>query len=139
MSSDWTVVSLREPDQLTLIEAMVAAVPDLNVRQAADDSLLELLDDADELQLAIELPRLVRVPQEVRRLLAGAEISAVPGTTVPAVFTPGSGDPADQPLWWQEVHVRDGAPQASVRAESLCHEIARRCDGVVALPQGGGA
>lgn len=139
MSSDWTVVSLREPDQLTLIEAMVAAVPDLNVREAADGSLLELLDDAGELQLAIELPRLVRVPQEATRLLAGAEISAVPGTTVPAIFSPGSGNPADQPLWWQEIHVRDGAPQASTRAESLCHEIARRCDGIVALPQVAGA
>ncbi|EMY32297.1 hypothetical protein D477_020903 [Arthrobacter crystallopoietes BAB-32] len=139
MSSDWTVVSLREPDQLTLIEAMVAAVPELHVRQAADDSLLELLDDAGELQLAIELPRLIRVPQEATRLLAGAQISAVPGTTVPAVFAPGSGDPAGQALWWQEIHVRDGVPQAAAHAESLCHEIARRCDGVVALPQGAGA
>lgn len=135
MSSDWTVVSLREPDQLTLVEAMVAAVPELNVRQAAEDSLLELLDDGGVLQLAIELPRLVRVPQEVSRLLAGAEISAVPGGAVPAVFAPGTGNPEMQPLWWQEVHVRDGLPQAAAQAESLCHEIARRCGGVVVLPQ----
>jgi hypothetical protein len=134
MSSDWSVISLREPDQRTVVEALVATMPELNVRETAENSLLELFNDDGEVQLVLELPRLVRVPQEVQRLLAGAEVSAVPGVRVPAVFAPGTGDPAAEPLWWQDIHVRDGVPEATARADALCHALARRCEGAVVVP-----
>jgi hypothetical protein len=136
MSSDWTVLCVEEPTQALLVESLVETMPALNVREVAENMVLEVFDDAGTVPLAIELPRLIRNPGEVERLLAGAAVSIADGTAaMPAIFN--SNAPAaakEQPLWWQDIHVTNGQHDGGRLADALAHAIARRCSGAVVAP-----
>lgn len=134
MSRDWSVIGLAEPTQQRIVEALVATMPHLTLRQAAENTLLEVMDDAGTVLLALELPRLIQVPEEALRLLAGAPVSAPAGAAVPAFFAPGgSGSPA-APLWWQDIHALGGDPGTDELADRFSHVLAGLCSGVVVAP-----
>ena len=83
--------------------------------------------------LAVELPRLIRVPGEVSRLLAGASVNAVEGAPIPSVFSddPDFAEPEHQDLWWQEITIRNGIPDGESLGYRLAQNIAVRCRGAV--------
>ena len=136
MSQDWTVIGLLEPTQPRIVEALVAAVPHLSLRQTAGNTLLEIVDDADTVLLALELPRLIQVPEEALRLLAGAPVSAPASAVVPALFAPGGSGRPEDPLWWQDIHALGPQPGSGELADRLCHALAALCTGVVIAPFG---
>ena len=136
MSSDWTVLAEEEPTQVMLVGALVEAAPHLLIREVSDAMVLELFDDAGTVRLALELPRLIRNPAEVDRLLSGSTVT-VPSdsVSVPAYFTPDA-DPASRTraLWWQDLHVVNGEHDGAALADTIAHALARRCAGVVIAP-----
>jgi hypothetical protein len=104
-------VCTTRPDVEAEIAALVAAGPDLFVRPGHRSPILELLDDEEHPVLAVDGPRLVQVPGEVRRLL---------GASVPDDV---------EPVWWVEMRVpseRDAAP-----AHRLAEQLVQRCGGFV--------
>jgi hypothetical protein len=133
MSNTVTVVALDEPDQDVVMVSLLAVVPQEYVRQAADSTLLEVEDGHGTTMFAVELPRLIRVPGEVSRLLAGASVNAVEGAPIPSVFSdhPDFADPEHQDLWWQEITVRNGIPDGEALGYRLAQNIAVRCRGAV--------
>lgn len=134
MSSDWTVIGAEEPTFQMITHALVMTVPDLSLRQRAQDTLLEIVDDSGTAVLALEAPRLIQVPEETLRLLSGAPVSAPAGGTVPVFFASGgSGGPGD-PLWWQEIHALGTRPDSGHLADRLSHILAGLCSGVVLSP-----
>jgi hypothetical protein len=81
------------PDVEAEIGALFAAGPDLLVRANHRFPVLQLLDESERSVLAVDGPRLVQVPGEVRRLL-GVAVADV-----------------SEPVWWIEVRassVHDG-------------------------------
>lgn len=136
MSSDWTVIGIEEPTLHRITEALVMTVPHLSMRQQAQDTLREIVDDAGTAILALEAPRLIQLPEESVRLLTGAPVSAPSGGTVPVFFAPGgSGSPQD-PLWWQEIHALGNRPDSGELADKVSHALAALCSGVVIVPFG---
>lgn len=134
MTADWTVIGAEEPTFQMITDALVVTVPDLTLRRKAQDTLLEILDDADMPILALEAPRLIHLPEESLRLLSGAPVSAPAGGTVPMFFAPGgSGGPGD-PLWWLEIHALGTRPDSGQLADRLSHALAGLCSGVVLSP-----
>jgi hypothetical protein len=93
MTVDVIALCRARPDLEGEIGALLAAGPDLLVRWRRRFPVLELLDENERSVLAVDGPRLVQVPGEVRRLLG------VPAADV------------TEPVWWIEVRassVRDG-------------------------------
>jgi hypothetical protein len=141
MSSTVTVVALDEPGQDVVMVSLLAVVPREYVRQAADSTLLEVEDGSGTTMFAVELPRLIRVPGEVSRLLAGAGVNAMEGAPIPSVFSddPDFAEPEHQDLWWQEISIRNGIPDGELLGYRLAQNIAVRCRGAVVghqLPTG---
>ena len=134
MSTRWTVISVQEPDQRLVVEALLETMPEKSMREAAEGQVLEIVD-GDRVPLVLELPRRIQVPGEILRLHPGAEVSAPAGSGVPAFFT-AEGTGSDQPLWWLDVYATGGAPDGGTLADALTHAIARRTTGVVLLPDG---
>ncbi|MBG0738400.1 hypothetical protein IV500_03010 [Paeniglutamicibacter antarcticus] len=150
MSQDSTVLCADQPDRDLILRCLLATMPEHYVREAAGGMVLELLqyDDGD-VQLAVELPRLVRVPSEIGRLLPGATISTVPDTILPAVLAGGTAtatgaDDMVSSLWWLELHVlrssdaptseKSAGSQPDMLVEELAHAIAGNCAGAVLPP-----
>lgn len=137
MSNTVTVVALDEPDQDVVMVSLLAVVPQEYVREAAGNALLEVEDGTGTTLLAVELPRLVRVPGEVSRLLAGAAVTAIEGTPIPSIFSddPDFAEPEHQDLWWQEITVRNGIPDGDSLGYRVAQNIAVRCRGAVVAHQ----
>lgn len=136
MSSDWIVMSVDEPTEGIVLEALREVVDAVDVRSSPDGHFLELLDDQGVVLLVVERPKLIRTPAEVSRLHPGADISAPSGTAgIPDVFTgPAHGDrPA--PVWWQDLHASANVPRTDHLADALAHAVARRSRGVVVVPR----
>lgn len=138
MSSDWTILSRLEPTHEVLIAALLEVMPHSSLRDTGEESVLEIIDAPDPdsaALLAIELPRLIQIPAEPQRLLAGANISAVEGVPTPLVpAADGAGVPAGQPVWWQDLHGLGDPEQADPAAGRLAHAIAARAAGAVMIP-----
>lgn len=139
MSADWTIACAREPRQELILGSVATVMPEHYVRESTDGLLLEILDDGGDgsgsTVIAIELPRLVRVPAELDRLLHGATVTAPAGGTVPLALTADAGAEArEQPVWWLDLHAT--APAAGPLADTLAHTIAGTCDGAVVGPRG---
>lgn len=136
MSSDWIVMSVDEPTEGIVLEALREVVDAVDVRSSPDGHFLELLDDQGVVLLVVERPKLIHTPAEVSRLHPGADISAPSGTAgIPDVFTgPAPGDrPA--PVWWQDLHASANVPRTDHLADALAHAVARRSRGVVVVPR----
>ncbi|MCC9194069.1 hypothetical protein LOC59_10505 [Arthrobacter sp. zg-Y916] len=137
MSYRWTVLSTEEPSRRVIVESLLETMPDKSMREAAEGQVIEIVD-GERVPVAVELPRLIRVPGEVLRLGKGANVSAPAGSGVPAFFT-AEGSGSAQPLWWLDVYATGGAHDGGALADALCHAVARRTAGVVLLPEGTGS
>lgn len=144
MSTDWTVISAREPDQEILTACLTTIYPDMYMRMYGDGLAMELLDDPSaEPLLAVELPRLVRVTGEVTRLLRGYDVSVVAEVALPAALggteptQGGRGNGTDE-CWWTEIHAVSAAAPARAHEvlDLLCHTLAANTAGAVLLPEG---
>ncbi|GAB3517484.1 hypothetical protein [Arthrobacter monumenti] len=138
MSNDWTILSRLEPTHEVLIAALLEVMPHAGLRDTGEESVLEITDAPDPdspALLAIELPRLIQIPAEPQRLLAGTKVSAIEGVPTPLVSAAGgAGLPAGQPLWWQDLHSLGDPEQSDPSAGRLAHAIAARVEGAVMIP-----
>ncbi|MBD8043025.1 hypothetical protein H9638_04285 [Arthrobacter sp. Sa2BUA2] len=134
MSIRWTIISVQEPDQRLVVEALLETLPEKSMREAAEGQVIEIIDGG-RVQLLIELPRRIQVPGEILRLHRGSEVSAPAGSGIPAFFT-AEGTGSAEPLWWLDVYAAGGAPDGGPLADALTQAIARRTTGVVLLPDG---
>lgn len=136
MSSDWIVLSVDEPTEGVVIEALRHVVDAVDMRPSEDGHYLELLDDRSVTLLVIERAKLVHTTAELARLHPGADVSAPEGSVgIPDLFTsPGAAD-GPSPVWWQDLHASANVPRTDHLAEALAHAVARRCRGVVVAPR----
>jgi hypothetical protein len=111
VSQDLVLLTPGQPDVSALMAGMAAAGKELLVLDVADGPVIQLCDapDGETLRplLTIELPVLVAVPGEVRRLLGDDVADQVP-----------------TPVWWAEV-------RAAGEPESAIHFAWRFADAVV--------
>lgn len=136
MSSDWIVLSVDEPAQGVVIEALQAVVDAVDVRPSADGHLLELLDAQSVVLLVVERPKLIHTPAELARLHPGSDVSAPQNPRgIPDLFTGGSNGGPAAPLWWQDLHASDNVPGTDHLADALAHAMAERTRGVVIRPR----
>jgi hypothetical protein len=118
VSRDLVVLTPGQPDVSALLAGMSAVGEDLFVLEVGDGSVIQLCDapDGETLRplLTIEVPVMVSVPGEVRRLL-GDEVAA----RVPT------------PVWWVEVRAA-GEPDSALRlAWRFADAVVGRLDGLV--------
>ncbi|GIH17660.1 hypothetical protein [Rugosimonospora africana] len=100
MSQDLVVLTPGQPDVSALLAGMAAAGEELLVLEVADGPVIQLCDapDGETLRplLTIEVPVMVAVPGEVRRLLGDEVADRVP-----------------TPVWWVEVRAA-GEPDSAI-------------------------
>ncbi|MFH8368739.1 DUF6177 family protein [Streptomyces sp. NPDC018031] len=123
MTKDVIVLTERMPDIWTMLAGLLAGGPELEVRTAADDAVIQLCDEAGRPLVSVETPFLVRVPGEAARLL-------------------GDGAPAQSgPVWWVEARastaVEDAERIAGVFAGRLAHQLQGRVWPPDAVPRTG--
>lgn len=88
MSSDWIVLSVDEPTEGVVIEALRHVVDAVDMRPSEDGHYLELLDDRSVTLLVVERAKLVHTTAELARLHPGADVSAPEGSVgIPDLFT----------------------------------------------------
>lgn len=117
MTTDLVALCRSRPDAEAQVAALAAADPDLLVATWQDSPVLLLLDEQEQVVLAVDGARLVQVPGEVRRLL---------GPAAPEV-----GDA----VWWVDIRassVREDAPAAARR---LAGVLVERHGGAVWPPE----
>jgi hypothetical protein len=111
MTSDVVALLQNMPDTKAIVAGLVAAGPELGVRQVADGAVVQLCDRKGRPLVSIEVPVLVQVPGEVERLL-GRETA----------------DRVTPPVWWVEARARNGEGRL---ARAFADEMVRRLGGVV--------
>ncbi|RAY11953.1 hypothetical protein DPM19_26730 [Actinomadura craniellae] len=113
MTRDVVALVEAEPDLDAVLAGLVAAGAGYRVGKAADGGVLQLCDDHDRLLVSIEVPVLVQVDGEVKRLL-GPEVADVA-----------------PPVWWVEARAAHAAPGAETLALRFAAELVRRLGGTV--------
>ncbi|MFC0597328.1 DUF6177 family protein [Streptomyces palmae] len=123
MTKDVIVLSERIPDVWSVLAGLLAGGPELGVRTAGEDALIQLCEESGRPLVSIEAPVLVRVPGEAARLL---------GDTAPA---------QDGPMWWLEARastaVEEAERLAGVFAGRLAHLLQGRVWPPDAVPASG--
>ncbi|MFI1705821.1 DUF6177 family protein [Streptomyces griseoruber] len=105
MTRDVIALTPKMPDQASLLAALHAGGPDLELTATDDGAVIQLRTAAGRPLVSVEAPLLVHVPGEAERLL-GAE------TTAPGL-----------PYWWTEVRASTATPEAEPLAESVCGRL----------------
>lgn len=116
MTKDVIVLTERMPDNWTMLAGLLAGGPDLELRTAGNDAVIQLCDGAGRPLVSIEAPFLVRVPGEAARLL-------------------GDGAPEqDGPVWWVEARASTAVEEAEKVAGIFAGRLAHRLQGQVWPP-----
>ncbi|WP_330349665.1 DUF6177 family protein [Streptomyces sp. NBC_00582] len=105
MTKDVIALTPKMPDQASLLAALHAGGPDLELTATDEGAVIQLRTAAGRPLVSVEAPLLVHVPGEAKRLL-GAE-TAAPQT----------------PYWWTEVRASTAPPEAEPLAESVCGRL----------------
>ncbi|MFI7503499.1 DUF6177 family protein [Streptomyces sp. NPDC049687] len=105
MTKDVIALTPKMPDTQSLLAALHAGGPDLELTATDDGAVVHLCTAEGRRLVSVEAPLLVYVPGEVRRLL-GAEVAA-----------------AEPPYWWTEVRASTAAPEAEPLAGSVCGRL----------------
>ncbi|MCW2529668.1 MAG: hypothetical protein JWM76_4528 [Pseudonocardiales bacterium] len=111
MTSDIVVLAKREPNLNELVDAMMAAGPQLRVGALSEGVAFQLFDDDGRLMLTMERPTLIQVEGEAERLLGV--------TSAPPV-----------PYWWIELRAPSQRTDARVVATRLAEVLCGQVDGV---------
>lgn len=114
MTYDVVALLPRMPDLADLVAGLLAAGEELRVARTANGNVLQLFDDTGLPVLSVEVPILVQVDGEVRRLLE---------------IEPDADPPV--PLWWVQTRAPSARPGAAERAWALANEFATRTGGMV--------
>lgn len=111
MSNRFTVITLNEPESPALAWAVAEVNPEFYLVIDPESEQWEVYDVDDETPLfTVDLPYLVQVPGEMRRLF---------GSDAGFSFSELGGEP---PTYWQDVHV---ARDAGERAEGAASRFAQ--------------
>ncbi|MFF4588705.1 DUF6177 family protein [Streptomyces sp. NPDC001388] len=105
MTEDVIALTPKMPDQASLLAALHAGGPDLELTATDDGAAIHLRTAAGRPMVSVEAPLLVHVPGEAERLL-GAETAA-----------------PQAPYWWTEVRASTAAPEAEPLAGSVCGRL----------------
>ncbi|MER5430644.1 DUF6177 family protein [Streptomyces sp. NPDC002588] len=101
MTKDIIALTPKMPDTGSLLAALHAGGPDLELTATDDGAVVHLCTAEGRRLVSVEAPMLVHVPGEVRRLL-GAEVAA-----------------PEAPFWWTEVRASTAVPEAEPLAGSV--------------------
>ncbi len=110
MTVTMVVLARAQPGSDVLVNALLAAGPQLRVGSIGHGVALQLFDDEATLAVTVEVPSLIQVPGEAQRLLG---VSSEP----------------EVPYWWIDLRrptSSDGGP-----AHRLATSLAEQLDGMV--------
>ncbi|WP_340378929.1 DUF6177 family protein [Streptomyces sp. SS7] len=116
MTKDVIALTPKTPDQASLLAALHAGGPDLELTATDDDAVIQLCTAAGRPLVSVEAPLLVHVPGEAERLLGA-------GTTAP-----------DPPYWWTEVRASTATPEAERLAQSVGGRLTMLLGGAIWPP-----
>ncbi|GAA1919198.1 DUF6177 family protein [Streptantibioticus ferralitis] len=116
MTKDVIALTPRMPDTRSIINALMAAGPDLRLQSIADGAVLQLCDDGGRPLISVEAPILIQVPGETTRLL---------GTDVACTSIP---------IWWVEARASTAVDEAGRAAATFASHLADHLDGTVWPP-----
>ncbi|WP_460065896.1 DUF6177 family protein [Streptomyces sp. YKOK-I1] len=105
MTKDVIALTPKMPDQASLMAALHAGGPGLELTATDDGAVVHLCTAAGRPLVSVEAPLLVHLPGEAERLLGA-------GTT-----------PPEPPYWWTEVRASTAIPEAEPLAESVCGRL----------------
>lgn len=117
MTRDVIALTERMPDAWSVLAGLLSGGPDLRVRTASDDAVIQLCDEEGRPLLSVEAPLLLRVPGEAARLLGVDEKSLGEG-----------------PLWWVEARASTAVPAAEPLAGTFAARLAHLLGGRVWPP-----
>ncbi|MGW2232428.1 DUF6177 family protein [Streptomyces sp. NPDC001759] len=105
MTKDVIALTEKMPDTRSLLAALHAGGPDLNLTATDDGAVTQLCTAAGRPLVSVEAPLLVHVPGEAERLLG-------PQLTAP-----------EPPFWWTETRASTAVPEAEALAGSVCGRL----------------
>ncbi|WP_055492536.1 DUF6177 family protein [Streptomyces sp. TP-A0356] len=105
MTQDLIALTPSMPDVRTILAGLYAGGPDLHVDRVFDGAAVQLCARDGRPLVTVEVPVLVQVPGEVRRLL-GAEARAT-----------------EEPVWWTEVRATTAVAEAGRLAGSVAGRL----------------
>ncbi|GAA3827835.1 hypothetical protein GCM10022403_071300 [Streptomyces coacervatus] len=105
MTKDVIALTPKMPDTRSLLAALHAGGPDLNLTATDDSAVTQLCTAAGRPLVSIESPLLVHVPGEAERLL-GPQLAA-----------------PEPPFWWTETRASTAVPEAEALAGSVCGRL----------------
>ncbi|MEU1518554.1 DUF6177 family protein [Streptomyces sp. NPDC005811] len=105
MTTDVIALTPKMPDQASLLAALHAGGPGLELTATDDGAVIRLCTEAGRPLVSVEAPLLVHVPGEAERLLGA-------GTAAPR-----------PPYWWTEVRASTTPPEAEPLAQSVCGRL----------------
>jgi hypothetical protein len=112
VTADIVLLARGEPDNAVLVTALLAAGPDLRVGSIGNQVALQLFAEDGSLVTTVEVPSLIQVPNEAKRLLGVAE------------------EP-DPPYWWIELRTPSTRTAALAAALRLAEALAEQTDGIL--------
>jgi len=107
---DFVAVCASRPDVAVVLDALLAAGPQLGLQPLPRSGEVQLLDEAGRVLVSIDGPILVQVAGEAQRLLG-----------VPS---------APDPSWWVTCRADGTVPGATAAADRLCAELVRAAGGL---------
>ncbi|WP_435245857.1 DUF6177 family protein [Streptomyces sp. NRRL F-5630] len=113
MTRDVIALTAAPPDRATLLAGLFSGGPDLRLDTMAESAVTQLCAPDGRPLVAIEASALVRVPDEVRRLLGVASAG---------------------PVWWTEARASTAVPEAYALARSFAGRLVTVLGGTVWPP-----
>jgi len=107
---DSVAVCATRPDVAAILDALLAAGPQLGLQPVPRSGEVQLLDEAGRVLVSIDGPILVQVAGEAQRLLG---VQSAPN-----------------PSWWVTCRADGMLPGADGAAERLCAELVRAAGGL---------
>ncbi|GAA3834648.1 hypothetical protein GCM10022403_079300 [Streptomyces coacervatus] len=105
MTKDVIALTEKMPDTRSLLAALHAGGPELNLTATDDGAVIQLCTAAGRPLVSVESPLLVHTPGEAERLLG-------PQATAP-----------EPPFWWTETRASTAVPEAEALAGSVCGRL----------------
>jgi len=118
MTYDVITLTRTTPDIRAVVESLAATDADLGLTLEADGAVIQLHDADDRPLFTVEVPLMITVPGEVRRLL-GDRIAAQ----------------ISEPLWWIETRASTAVTGADELARQFGAELTRRTGGICWNPE----
>jgi hypothetical protein len=116
VTHDVIALTPRMPDTRGIINALIAAGPELRLQSIADGAVLQLCDDGGNPLVSVEAPIRIQGPGESARLL-GLDSEVLP-----------------TPTWWVEARATTAVAEAARAAATFASHLAHQFDGRIWPP-----